>query len=151
MEPMEVLKLVRLGYACATPDQIALVSRCPEAAVIDEVWVPRWALEAQHAFEAAGYSRWRIGLVFAEGHDAVLAELGSLVSAGLRRRILEPRLPWSPLPFDRPTQEALSRALQTHRSVCSRCAADLRCPEAQKIREELDLLFPMERRSHPRA
>lgn len=150
MQPLEVLGLVRRGYAVATPPQARLVRRCLDVEVVGEEWVPRWALEAEAALEQAGYAAERIAAVFSAGRGAVLAELRALVGAGRRPRIIEPRRPFSPMPFDRLTEAKLSSALRRHAASCRRCLAGDRCEEAGEIAGALALLFPRDRRARPR-
>jgi len=151
MQPMEVLGLVRQGFAVATREQAQLVRSCLEVDVVEDEWVPRWALEAETALAAAGYPPGRLTALFANGRGAVLAELGSLVKSGRRRRVLEPRGRWSPFAFDRRTQARLAGALEQHRAACDACAGAGTCFQAEQLADEIELLFPAERRKRPRV
>ncbi len=147
---MDVLHLVRKGYALATPSQAEMVRPCRDVVMIEGAWMPRWALEAEAALEWAGYEPHRIREIFARGHDAVLSELALLMKDGKRARVLEPRTRWPQVDIDRPTETALRTALQQHRTACSLCAAGESCLDAEQISEELESLFPAERRKNPR-
>jgi hypothetical protein len=151
MQPMRVLQFVRLGFALATVEQAGIVSPCRDLQVVDGGWVPRWALEAETALETAGYAPTRIRHLFALGRDRVFFELDALVRTGRRASVLESRLPYQCSAIDRPTQAALVTALRSHRGECSRCRRAEPCLEGDELAEELELLFPHERRKHSRA
>lgn len=150
MLPMRVLQFVRLGFALATGEQADVVSTCRDVQVVDGGWVPRWALEAEVGLEAAGYAPMRIRHLFALGRDRVYAELEALVRAGKRASVLEPRRAYACSSLDRPTKLAVAEALRRHRGECSRCRRAEPCSEGEELAEELELLFPHERRMHSR-
>ena len=150
MQPKDVLHAVRKGYALATPRQVEMVKPCRDVVTIARAWVPRWALEAEAALERAGYEQQRIRQIFARGHDAVLSEVALLVRDGKRARVFEPRRRGSRLEIDRRTDAALRVALRQHQAACPLCAAGERCVEADEINDQLELLFPPERRKNPR-
>jgi len=151
LQPMEVLHAVRKGYALATPTQLALVRYCRDFLVLSGGWVPRWALEALTLLEEAGCSGGRVRALFALGHDGVRAELAALVKSGKLAHSLEARQPYQRLRIDLPTEMALTAALQQHRKLCPRCAQRRHCPEEDELHDELDLIFPLERRQLRRA
>lgn len=151
MQPKDVLHAVRKGYALATPRQVEMVKPCRDVEMIERAWVPRWALEAEAALERAGYEAARIREIFAQGHEAVLSELTLLVREGKRPRLVESRRRGSLLGIDRRTETALRVALRQHRAACSHCAAGEPCLEAGEINDQLELLFPPERRKKSRS
>lgn len=150
MQPRQMLHLVRSGYALATPLDLELLSACPELRVLEERWVPRWALEAKSSLEGAGYTPDQVRQLFAQGSERVQGELHELVKQGKRTRVVEPRLPYAPQVIDLPTELALNRTLRRHTALCNACSADQPCPEGDELREELELLFPRDRRRTPR-
>jgi len=151
MQPMSVLQFVRLGFALASIEQAEVVRTCREVQVVDGSWVPRWALEAEIALEKAGYAPMRVRHLFALGRERVYAELEALVRAGKRASVLESRRAYESGGIDGPTKAALAEALRDHRAACSRCRRAEPCLEGEELAEELELLFPHERRKHARA
>lgn len=151
MQSRQIVHLVRSGYALATPDDLDVVGACPGLRLLEERWVPRWTLEAWASLEQAGYSAEQARALFAEGQERVQAELSSLVRQGKRARVVEPRLPYAPQVIDLPTELALNRTLRHHAAGCDACAAGLACAEGDELRDELELLFPPDRRRAPRG
>ncbi len=149
LDARELVRLVRRGFAATTAEQAQVMRGCADVEVVGGTWVPRWALEAATALQDAGYSPEKITSVFAAGRSAVLDELQFLVRAGRRARVLEPRRAWSPLPFDQATRTVLIATLQQHRAGCDRCGATP-CADARDLLDELELLFPADRRAQPR-
>ena len=150
MQPRQIVELVRKGFAVATAERAQLMRSCLDVEVVDDTWVPRWALEAESALEAAGYGADRIADLFAAGRGAVIAELQALVRTGRRTRVLEPRPAFAPLSFDRSTKSMLFSSLQEHRAACVTCRPGP-CEEARELLDEIELLFPHDRRTHPRS
>jgi hypothetical protein len=150
LEPREVLGLVRRGLALARPEQLAVVTSCSELEVVGGAWVPRWALEAEAALTEAGAPPEQAGRLFAQGRARVLAELEERVRAGRLPAVLRPRLAYQPDPIDEPTRSALTLALRQHRAGCDQCRGAEPCLLGAELAEELELLFPSERRQHRR-
>jgi hypothetical protein len=127
------------------------VAGCHDCEVVDGGWIPRWALEAESSLRGAGYTLDRMRSLFSLGRARVLVELGNLVRKGKRATVLESRKPHEPLPIDGPTKTALESALEDHRRECALCRTGAVCFDAQGLGEELELLFPVERRQHSRV
>ena len=151
MQPLEVLYLVRQGYAAASTAQAGIVAALPEVAVIAGNWVPRWALEVEVALEEAGLSPEERRVVYGQGREAVIGFLEGLVKAGKRRQVLEERNRFARPPFDLRTEAALVSALWQHRSACRACRALRPCLAAARLEEEIDELFPRDRRKRLRG
>src|SRR4051812_45491795 len=82
MQPMEVLQCVRKGYALAPAERVAVMRGCVDIDVVDERWVPRWAVEAAVSLENVGYGSEQIHGLFLQGRERVLAELTALTQSG---------------------------------------------------------------------
>jgi len=151
MHPMDVLQCVRKGFALASPAQVELLRGCVDIDVIHERWVPRWALEAATTLVGVGYGLEQIRLLFGEGRERVLAELTSLAQSGALRRAVRPRRPYERAAIDDPTHGALGEALFGHRQTCALCTEGRQCLDADLLEEEMQALFPVDRRKQPRA
>jgi hypothetical protein len=151
MPPMQVLQCVRRGFALATPRTVELVRGCVDIDVVDDHWVPRWALDAATSLENLGYSPGQINGLFVEGRERVLAELTTLAQAGLLPRPVQPRKTWGRDAIDQPTEAALKAALANHRGSCVLCLERLRCLDGSLLEEEMQALFPEDRRKQPRS
>lgn len=151
MQPMDVLQCVRKGFALASPAQVELLRGCLDIDVIHERWVPRWALEAATTLVGVGYGPQQIRTLFAEGRERVLGELTSLTHSGALLRAVRPRKPYARSAIDDATYAALSEALENHRQGCVLCAEGRQCLDADVLDEEMQALFPADRRKQPRA
>ena len=151
MQPMEVLQCVRNGYAVASPERVALLRGCLDLDVLNDRWIPRWALEATNSLEQVGYGPQQIRGLFAQGRARVFAELTALAQAGKLARPVQPRQTYDRDPIDEPTQKALSGALTEHRQGCALCQSQRQCMDADLLEDELRLLFPPDRRKQPRS
>ena len=151
MQTRQLVHLVRSGYALATPQDLEVMKRCPKLDILEEGWVPRWALEAKASLEGAGCPPEQLREIFSSGHDQIFAALAALVSEGKRARVIEPRIPYARQVIDRPTEVALLRALRHHTASCAACDASAPCLDADELRKELELLFPPDRRRNSRT
>jgi hypothetical protein len=151
MQPMQILHFVRQGYALTSAERVSLVRGCVDLDVVNEHWVPRWALDAAASFEHVNYGPQQIRGLFAQGKARVLAELTALTQAGKLPRPVEPRHTYDRAPIDEPTHEALDGALLEHRRGCPLCEAQRQCMDADLLEEEMQLLFPEDRRKQPRS
>jgi hypothetical protein len=151
MQPMDVLHCVRKGFALASPAQVELLRGCVDLDVIHERWVPRWALEAVTTFFGVGYGQEQIKTLFGEGRERVLAELTSLAQSGALLRAVRPRNPYQRSAIDDATHGALTEALEGHRQSCALCTEGQQCLDADLLQEEMQALFPVDRRKQPRA
>jgi hypothetical protein len=148
---MQILTLVRNGYALAMPEQVEVVMSCPDLRVMEGKWVPRWALEAQASLEDCGFTAEELREIFCHGRDRVVAELKAMVRVGKRARLVEPRKRYDRSKIDLLTEAALAGALWQHRESCTSCNSAEQCLESEELQEELDLLFPPERRKAKRS
>lgn len=148
---MEILTLVRNGYALATPEQVEVVMSCPDLQVLGRNWVPRWALEAQASLEDCGFTAEQLREIFCHGQDRIVAELKSMVRAGRRAHLVDSRKRYERSRIDLLTEAALAGALWQHRESCTSCNSVDSCLESEELQEELDLLFPPERRKAKRS
>ncbi|TMA24561.1 MAG: hypothetical protein E6J78_20175 [Deltaproteobacteria bacterium] len=146
-----VLRLVRNGYAVANPSQLDPLRDCPDLDIVDEKWVPRWALEAEAAFQESCYTRAQQRAVFSRGQAAVLEELSALVHEGKRPYVFKSRDPWQRHRIDASTETAIRAALQQHRQSCLLCQREQSCAEAAGLQQEMQQLFPRDRRKSKRA
>jgi hypothetical protein len=151
MLPMQVLQCVRKGFALASSAHVELVRGCVDLDVVEESWVPRWALEAAISLENLGYGPQQIRNLFAQGRERVMAELTTLAQSGKLARPSEPRHAYERTPIDQPTAVALTTALAEHRASCGICREEQQCLDADLLRDEMDALFPEERRRQPRS
>jgi hypothetical protein len=151
MSAMQILRLVRNGYALATSDQVEVIICCPDLQVVEGKWVPRWALEAEVALEDCGLKAEQLRKIFGQGKDCVAGELKAMVRAGKRARLVEPRRPYERSRIDLLTEAALTGALWHHREICALCKSREPCGESEALRDELNLLFPPERRKAKRS
>jgi hypothetical protein len=151
MQPMRILQCVRKGYAIASTERVALVRGCVDLEVLNEHWVPRWALDAASSLEHVGYGPQQIAGLFTQGKTRVLAELTALAQAGKLARAVEPRHTYERSAIDEPTHQALNDALFEHRQGCAVCKAQRQCMDADLLEEEMQLLFPPDRRKQPRS
>ena len=150
MQSMQILHLVQKGYALATPEQVAVVTGCPDVRV-EGKWVPRWALEAEASLGDCGLSPDRLRLIFGQGKEVVLAELEAMVLRGQRTHVLESRDRYHPASFDLLTSAALTGALWQHRAGCPACTTRQPGSDDADLETELNQIFPKERRKIHRA
>ena len=150
MQGMEILKLIRKGYALATPEQVEVVITCPELQV-EGRWVSRWALEAEVSLEDCGLTPDQLRPIFNQGKARVVAELEAMVLSGMRAHVLEPRKRYQPSRIDLLTDAALPGALWQHRERCAPCQRREPCSIGEELQETLDHFFPSERRKTTRA
>lgn len=150
MLPMQVLQCVRKGFALTSPARIELMRGCVDLDVIEESWVPRWAVEASVSLENLGYGPQQISELFAQGRQRVMAELTALAQTGKIARPVEPRQPYEQTSIDQPTALALTAALADHRVSCPICLAQQQCLDADLLQEEMEALFPQDRRRQRR-
>jgi hypothetical protein len=148
---MQVLQCVRRGFALASPETVELVRGCVDLDVVDGHWVPRWALDAATSLENLGYSHGQINGLFLEGRGRVLTELSTLTQAGLLPRPIEPRKIWGRAAIDEPTEAALKGAIANHRADCVLCLEGMRCLDGSLLEEEMQAMFPEDRRKQPRV
>jgi hypothetical protein len=151
MQPMQVLHCVRKGFALASPARIDVMRACVDLDVVEESWVPRWALEATISLENLGYGPQQLRALFAQGRARVMGELMALAQEGRLPRPLEPRQAYEQTPIDEPTAQALTAALAEHRTSCVICLAQRQCLDGDLLREEMEALFPQERRRQRRS
>jgi hypothetical protein len=150
MHPTEILHLVRKGYALATPAQVAVVMNCPDLGIEGE-WVPRWALEAKASLKKCGRTPEQLRRIFGQGKDGVVAELEETVRVGKRAHTWESRNRYEPSSFDALTQAALTGAVSQHREGCAWCDLPEPCSAMVELQEQLDQLFPKNRRKLSRT
>jgi hypothetical protein len=150
MLPMQVLQCVRKGFALTSPARVEVMRGCVDLDVIEESWVPRWAVEASVSLESLGYGPQQVSALFAQGRARVMAELTALAQAGTIPRPLEPRHAYEQTSIDQPTALALTAALADHRASCSICLAQHQCLDSDLLEEEMEALFPQDRRRHRR-
>ena len=150
MGPMQVLELVRHGYALASSEVVGVVEQCLDLDVVGGQWIPRWALEADSSLAAAGCTSALRRNLFAEGRARVYQALTELVRAGKRPQVLESRRAYARTRLDAPTEAALGAALRDHRAGCFRCGEERQCAEAEDLGAAISLLFPPDRRQAPR-
>ena len=150
MLPMQVLQCVRRGFALASPARVEIMRGCVDLDVIEGSWVPRWAVEASVSLEGLGYGPQQIAALFAQGRKRVMVELTTLAQAGRIPRPTEPRHPYEQTSIDQPTALALTAALADHRASCSICLEQKQCLDSDLLEEEMEALFPQERRRHRR-
>jgi hypothetical protein len=151
MSEMQILRLVRNGYALATTDQVEVIMSCPDLEVVEGKWVPRWALEAEASLEACGLKGEQLRKIFSQGQDCVVGELKAMVRAGKQARLVEPRKRYERSNMDLLTEAALTGALWHHRETCTSCKSREPCLESEELQDELDLLFPADRRKAKRT
>ena len=150
MPGSKILHLVRKGYALATPEQVDVVAGCPEVRA-EGKWVPRWALEAEASLEDCGITPDELRRIFGLGKDSVVAELEAMVLSGKRANVLESRDRYRPARIDLLTDAALTGALWQHREACAACKNNEPCSSGADLQDELEQLFPNERRKIQRA
>jgi hypothetical protein len=150
MHPTEILHLVRKGYALATPAQVAVVRNCPDLEIEGE-WVPRWALEAKASLQGCGCTPEQLRTIFGQGKDRVVAEVEAAVRAGKRAHSRKSRNRYEPSSFDVLTEAALTGALGQHRESCAPCNRREPCSAREELQQELDQLFPADRRKANRT
>jgi hypothetical protein len=151
MQPMQVLHCVRKGFAITTTARAELMRGCVGLDLVEERWVPRWALEATISLENVGYGPQQIRALFAQGRDRVMAELTELARAGSLARPVEPRHAYERTVIDQPTALALTAALADHQADCPLCRTQKQCLNAGLLQEAMDALFPEERRRQRRS
>jgi hypothetical protein len=151
MQPMQVLQCVRKGFAVASPALIEVMRGCVDLDVIEESWVPRWALEAAISLENLDYGPQQIRGLFAQGRARVMAELTTLAQSGKIPRPVEPRHAYERTTIDQATGLALTGALADHRTSCDLCLRQDQCLDADLLQEEMDALFPEDRRRQRRS
>jgi hypothetical protein len=151
MQPMDVLHCVRKGLVLASPEQVELLRGCVDLDVVGDRWVPRWALEALTTLFGVGYGAEQIRGLFGEGRERVLGELTALAQSGALLRAVRPRRPYQRAAIDDATHAALSKALESHRENCALCKERQQCLDADLLEEEMQALFPVDRRKQPRA
>jgi hypothetical protein len=151
MQPMQVLQCVRRGLAVTSSARIEVMRGCVDLDVVDENWVPRWALQAAISLEKQGYGPQQVSALFAQGRGRVMAELLGLAKAGKLARPVEPRHAYERTEVDQATALALTTALVDHRALCGLCREEQQCLDRDLLQEELNALFPEDRRRQRRS
>jgi hypothetical protein len=154
VQPIEILQAVRRGYVIAASSIVELARKCPDFDLLQNRWVPRWALVSSNALIDAGLMPDKVQALFARGQAAVQSELNELIRLGTlsHSQAAATRRPYERLSLDAPTEMALTGALQTHRSSCDGCKqSSTPCELGSELADVLQLLFPRDRRQKLRT
>jgi hypothetical protein len=154
VQPIEILQAVRRGYVIAAPSIVALLRECPDFDLLQNRWVPRWALVSANAMIAARLMPEEVQALFARGQATVQSELNELIRLGRlsHSQAAATRRPYERLSLDEPTEMALNGALQIHRSSCDGCQqSNTPCELGSELTDVQQLLFPPDRRQKLRT